>query len=277
MDLLKNNNRFSFNYGEKHAFERAFSKTTQVKGNEVITVYTFEHGLRITNAARKYEDFDAYEWVNVLENTGSKNTDLISELWDCDIELPFPHEEKRKPSAYCPTIDGVTYVCSPKGANVGADDFHAYVDEVSFNMPDYIFPGKTLKFRNVSGRSSDGCAPFWNVHHKGSGFIAALGWTGQWNCHITRESEGVRLRTKIEDTEFVLYPGEKIRTSSVVIMTYQGSSEDSQNKWRRFLRKYFSPVSDVSSVPFSAGIWGGTESSCVLSKLSALDKNEIPV
>ena len=205
-------------YGEKRAFERAFSKSVQENGNELISVYSFEGGLRFTNIARKYEGFDAYEWVNELENTGSKETEIISELWDCDADLPFPHEERRAPCAYCPEKSEVTQVFSPLGANVGEHDFYAEVDEINFNMPDYLFPGKSVHFRSVSGRSSDGRAPFWNVHKNGKGFIAAVGWTGQWNCRIERKADAVNFRSKVENTHFCLYPGEKIRTSSVVIM-----------------------------------------------------------
>ncbi|MBQ7291880.1 MAG: hypothetical protein IJW76_09190, partial [Clostridia bacterium] len=141
MDFLKNNNRFSFVYGEKRAFERAFSECEQENGEELITVYDFENGLRATNKARKYADFGAYEWVNLWENTGEGETDIISELWDGDFELPFAPAKKREPSAYCPKKSEVTCVFAPYGANVGEKDFSASVDEVNFNMPDYLFPG----------------------------------------------------------------------------------------------------------------------------------------
>ncbi len=276
MEFLKNNTRFSFLYGEKCAFEHTFSQYERENGNELTTVYNFENGLRVTNIAKKYPEFGAYEWVNYLENTGEGNTELISELWDCDVLLPFAHEEKRAPSAYLPGKNEVTYVFSPHGSNVGAEDFYAAVDDVNFAMPHYIFPGKALFYRSTSGRSSDGRAPFWNVHQNGKGFIAAVGWTGQWNCKITREFGGVRLQTKVEDTHFVLYPGEKIRTSPVVIMSYEGNTYSAQNKWRRFLREHFSPVKSYEEVPFSLGLWGGTHTRDVLARIGTLCKEQIP-
>ncbi|MBQ9745797.1 MAG: hypothetical protein IJW21_03135, partial [Clostridia bacterium] len=276
MEFLKNNIRFSFTYGEKRAFERAFSKSVSENGNELITVYSFEGGLRITNKAKKYADFDAYEWVNELENTGSTETERICELWDADFRLPFPHEEKRALSAYLPDRSDVTQVISPLGANVGERDFCADVDEVSFNMPDYLFPGKSVRFRNASGRSSDGRAPFWNVHQNGKGFIAAVGWTGQWNCRIEREADAVRFRSKVEDTDFVLYPGEKIRTSSIVVMRYEGDMESAQNKWRRFLREHFSPVRSYRDVPFSLGVWGGMPTREVLARIDTAAESGVP-
>ena len=275
MNFLKNNDRFSFTYGEKRAFERAFSKSVYENGNEIITVYDFDT-LRITNRAKKYVRFGAYEWVNEFENKGSEQTEIISELWDCDIDIPFPHAEKRKPSAYCPDKSAVTQIFAPLGANVGERDFSASVDEVNFNMPDYLFPGKSVRFKNIGGRSSDGHAPFFNVHENGKGFIAAVGWTGQWNCRIERDENFVNFKSKIEDTHFCLYPGEKIRTSSVVIMAYEGDIESGQNKWRRFLREHFSPVRSEEELPLSLGIWGGMPTSEVLARIETAEKCGIP-
>jgi len=264
-------------YGEKRAFERAFSKKEAASGERLTTEYFFENDLKFTNRARKYGDFDAYEWVNELENTGEGETEIISELWDADVSIPFAHEEKRTPSAYCPERNEVTQVIAPLGANVGERDFSAEVDEISFTMPDYLFPGQSVRFKSTSGRSSDGRAPFFNVHRGGRGFIAAVGWTGQWNCRIERESDAVNFRSKIEDTHFCLYAGEKIRTSSVLIMLYEGSVEDGQNKWRRLLRKHFSPVYSERELPFSLGIWGGMPTYDVFHRLEAAEESGIPV
>lgn len=277
MEFLKSNARFSFIYSGERAPACALSqKETEAEG-VLITEYFFKKGLKFTNKAKKYADFDAYEWVNELENVGDSETEIISELWDADVSVPFCHEEKRAPSAYCPDRSGVTYVLSPLGANVGERDFAADVDEISFTMPDYLFPGKSVRFRNISGRSSDGRAPFWNVHGGGRGFIAAIGWTGQWNCRIERESDAVGFKSKIEDTSFRLYAGEKIRTSSVAIMFYEGSTEDGQNKWRRLLREHFSPVCSEEYLPFSLGIWGGTPTGEVAERLGTAAKSGIPV
>ena len=277
MEFLKSNTRFSFNYGEKSALDSYFRKKERLENNTFTIEYFFENGLKFTNISKKYSDFDAYEWVNEAENIGVNETKIISDLWDADVDIPFSFEEKRKPSAYSPEREKVTQVFSPLGANLGEHDFFTKIDEVNFNMPDYLFPGKSLRFRNVSGRSSDGHAPFFNVHQEGKGFIAAIGWTGQWNCRIERKKDSVNFRSKIEDTHFLLYPNEKIRTSSVVIMTYEGDIEDGQNKWRRFLRKHFSPIKSEAELPFSLGIWGGMPTQDVLERLELSVKTGLPV
>lgn len=109
--------------------------------------------------------------------------------------------------------------------------------------------------------------------------IFAIGWTGQWQCDLDRTENGLRIRTKIEDTNFRLFPGEKIRTSSVVIMPYTGSVAESQNQWRRLVKNEFSligkPGRDKEGV-FCAGIWGGMSDSGVLSRIHTIQENELP-
>lgn len=109
--------------------------------------------------------------------------------------------------------------------------------------------------------------------------IFAIGWTGQWQCDLDRTENGLRIRTKIEDTNFRLFPGEKIRTSSVVIMSYTGSVAESQNQWRRLVKNEFSligkPGRDKEGV-FCAGIWGGMSDSGVLSRIHTIQENELP-
>ena len=66
-------------------------------GNTVTTVYTLDNGLKVTNILTKYPEYDAYEWVNWFENTSDAPTEIISELWDCNVSLPLKHEDEKKP------------------------------------------------------------------------------------------------------------------------------------------------------------------------------------
>ena len=74
MEFLKNNRLFDFIYGGKTFDECEFKVTQKQDGNTVTTVYDFADGLKVTNIAKKYENFGAYEWVNYFENTSSKPT-----------------------------------------------------------------------------------------------------------------------------------------------------------------------------------------------------------
>ncbi|MBR2461055.1 MAG: alpha-galactosidase, partial [Clostridia bacterium] len=110
------------------------------------------------------------------------------------------------------------------------------------------------------------------------GFIAAIGWTGQGNAKISANDSSVSFKSKIEDTEFFLLPGEKIRTSSFVIMNYTGDLEAAQNKWRRFIRAEISIITKRGGKgPLCAGIWGGMTSEQVISRIDTLTNNSIPM
>jgi len=277
MEFLKNNRRISFLYGGKPAFEQPYQKKESVCDNTVTTVYHFQGGLTLTNVAKKYDDFGAYEWVNHWENTGNENTPLISELWDCEVTLPCPHAEVRQPTPWIPHIDCDMFILNPRGSDsIDETDFSTHFDNGSLFQHNYIFPNQSpKKYKTRGGRSSGGCAPFFNIHQNGVGYFVAVGWTGQWNAQISRTEDALRIQSKIEDTHFVLYPGEKIRTSSVLILPYTGSVEDSQNLWRRFLRACIVPK-NAQVAPLTVGFWGGTTTEKMLERIEQIDENHIP-
>ena len=278
MDFLKNNKLFSFLYNGIPAWEQSYREEKQVNGNEIISTYSFENGLRVTSIAKKHEDYGAYEWVNYWENISMENTLLISELWDCDIKLPCPHAEQRKPTPWMPTEAEDMIVLNPSGSyKIDETDFFTHMDNGSLRPAAFLFPEESPKqYASKGGRSSgSNHAPFFNIHQNGKGYFFAVGWTGQWNAEISREEDALCLKSKIEDTEFVLYPGEKIRTSSALILPYEGSAEDAQNLWRRFLRERIIPK-NAQCAPLSVGFWGGTVSSQLIERIDLMQKEAIP-
>lgn len=280
MDFLKNNMRFSFLYDGKDGAELAHKVNVTENENELITEYLFEDGLKITNIAKYYPKYDAYEWVNWLENTGNKTTGLISELWDCDCEIALKEAFPRPVSPYLPDADKTTKIYAPGGSNWSADEFFADVhklEEAAYKY--FMFLNDKKEYNAYQGRSSGGeNAPFFNIHQDGIGAVWAIGWTGQWKAKITRNENTVRLQSGVEDAEFVLYPGEKIRTSSVVLMNYEGDFELAQNKWRRLVRDEFSLIGKrVQNAPLCAGIWGGMKSDEVIRRIDRICEKEIPV
>ena len=281
MEFLKNNKRFSFVIGETNAWDTPYDVSFSENGNELTTVYVFQNGLKVTNIAKKYDDFDAYEWVNWLENTSDAPTEIISDLWDADCSLPMMHEDPKQRVAYFPDVKKATKVYAPAGSTCAKTEFYCDVDIMNENTRlNHIYPGETKSYSAFGGRSSGGeHAPFFNVHKEGTGYIFAIGWTGQWNCEITREEDSLTFRSKVEDTHFRLLPGEKIRTSSVVFMGYAGDFADSQNKWRRLVKKHFSLIGSKGRPdhgPLCAGVWGGMKTSSILERLDVLDKEKLP-
>lgn len=283
MNFLKSNKRLSFCYGGKSIWDTELHTSIKECGDEVSFEYILKDGLKIINCAKKYPDFDAYEWVTWFENTGNEPTEIISDLYDCDIDIPFEHDEPYKSTAFIPNSDLMMKIYAPSGAENTREAFYSDIEKLNGGTNRYenhIYPGETKKYSTSDGRSSNReQAPFFNVNRQNKGVIFAIGWTGQWSCSVSRGSDSLNIKTKIEDTHFRLLPGEKIRTSSIVMMNYECGYNESQNKWRRLVKTHFSligaPGRDTHA-PFCAGIWGGMTSDGAIKRINAIKDNNLP-
>lgn len=280
MNFLKNNKRFSFKLNGENAWDLDFKSKAMEEGNTLTTVYQFENGIKVTNISKKHDKYGAYEWVNYFENTSDKPSEIISELWDCDCTMPLEHEENRKWEAYFPDIKTATKIYAPSGSTWTMKEFYSDIDKIENNERiNHIYPGQRKQYSTSGGRSSEQNAPFFNISKNGKGYIFAIGWTGQWNCEISRDNDSVTLKSKIEDTHFKLMPGEKLRTSSVVIMPYADGVTNAHNAWRRLVKENFSLIGNDgrdTTGPFCAGIWGGMKTESVLRRIDAIKKNNLP-
>ncbi len=281
---LKNGADFSFLL-DGVSFNKTNCEISQeTAGNIKKTTYFFNGGLKLTNILTFFQEYDACEWVNHWENTGSDPSGIISELWDADVEIPFdPSEPKMTGPAYLPESENVIKIYAPRGSEWSDKEFSCDVDKLFHNHFDYwLSEGSKRTYASFGGRSSDsGNAPFFNVTHgkKPMGFIAAVGWTGQWNAYFERRSHSVIFKSKIEDTNFRIMPGESFRTSSVTLMSYTGAAQDGQNKWRRFVKEIYSPIGkrEVPALPpFCAGLWGGMSTEGCLSRIATVEKEKLP-
>ena len=281
MDFLKNNRLFRFLYDGRPIDECPHTVEKTEDAQTVTAVYTFENGLRITNIARKYGNFGAYEWVNLLENTSDKPTGIISQLYDADCTFDMPHEDVRQASAYATDYKTDSKIYAPRGSRWRIDEFYCDVDEIEDNFrPYHIYAGETRTFSASGGRSSEDQAPFFDIYKEDAGVIIAIGWSGQWTCKITRNSESINICTGIEDTNFKLLAGEKIRTSSIVAMPYTGGRRKAHNDWRRLIKNHFSLVGQEKRDefgPLCAGIWGGMPSEEVIKRINVIKENKLPV
>lgn len=280
MDFLKNNKRFSFKLDGVNIWETEYASEVKVKDDEVTTVYYFKDGIKVTNIAKKYDAFDAYEWVNYIENTSDAPTGIISELWDCDCTFPMEFEDVRRWTSVQPNKEKTTKIFAPTGSFCAKKEFDSDADYIEGNIrKNHFFAGETRNFAPIGGRSSDTYAPFFNIHKNGMGYILAVGWSGQWNVELKRDYESLTLRSKVEDTNFRLMPYEKFRTSSVVIMAYEADVAESQNKWRRLVKKHFSIIGDKNRAeygPLCTNVWGGLKSEIVMDKIDVIKKYKLP-
>ncbi|MBR0442973.1 MAG: alpha-galactosidase [Clostridia bacterium] len=259
--------------------------SVQKDGNQVRTTYEFEGGLRLTNTFCYYPEYDACDWVNEWENTGDAPSGVISELYDCDVELVFPPcEPKTTGRAYLPRSENVIKLHAPRGSDWSENEFTCDVDRLLGNHYLYWFEtvGAKKCYFAVGGRSSDGVrAPFFHVKHgnENVGYIAAIGWTGEWKADWERTERGVILKSQVKDAKFRMLPGEKFRTTSVTLMSYRGTAQEGQNKWRRLVKDVYAPIGKggvSNTAPFCAGLWGGMSSAGCVERIRTVEREDLP-
>lgn len=275
----------SFKLGGESFENKAPNVKKAKNGNTTVTVYEFVGGLRLTNTLTVYEEYSACEWVNLWENNGSEPTEIISELWDANVTLPLaPSEKKTTGHAYLSEDVNVVKVYAPHGSDCTASEFLSDTDSLYFARysNNRLMKGDVRKYATVGGRSSQSpYAPFFNVKHGklDTGYIIAVGWTGQWNAEIERAEDSITFRSGIEGTSFRILPGENFRTSSVTIMSYEGNVTDSQNAWRRFVKEIYSPIGRggvPKLAPFCAGLWGGMSSDGCVDRIKKVEDYGFP-
>lgn len=280
MNFLKSQPRFHFFYDEKPFNECNFTISQSETSDTLTTVYHFTDGLTVTNIATKHGD--AYEWVNWFENTSDQPTAIISKLWDAHVSLPMEYEKPFVRTAQLPDPRETTMVYVPKGGFCSWDAFLAHGGEIVHNRAaGQLAPGKrnAKEFHASNGWSCEQNAPFFHICYRNQGYICAIGWSGQWHCNITREENELLFQSQIEDTHFRLLPGEKFRTSSVVIMPYQGTWIQAANKWRRLIKDHFSVLGKPGRDnygPLCAGIWGGMQTDSVLKRIEIIKQQKLP-
>ena len=281
MDILNNEFLFSFLLDGAAAADCVLSSETRRTPAGEARTYRFPGGLTVTTVITLHPSHGAAEWVNVLENVSDEPTGIISELWDCDVSLPVAYEPANRWTAVRPTPEESTNIYAPFGSDLSADEFnYRRHGKNSFERESILFTGKEKSFTPSGGRSSQGTAPFFNVHKQGEGYFFAVGWSGQWNARFARSETALRVRAGVENARFRLLPGERVRTCSAVLMPYTAALPESFNLWRRLLRDCFAPVGQpgrAQAAPLSAMLWGGMPTGEILRRVKALDEYAIPV
>ncbi len=279
MQFLKNNARFSFKLDGKSIWDFPTEAKLLENENQLVKIYDFGGGLKVTNISHIYEN-GAYEWVNYFENTGDAPTGVISDLWDCDCSLPFEYEDFGKWQAYFPDENQATKIYAPSGSSWTMEEFYCDVDKIKENKRiNHIYPGEEKEYCATGGRSSVGNAPFFNISKNNKGYIFAIGWSGQWSCRIGRSNNSIEFKSNVQNANFRLLPGEKFRTSSILIMPYEGDFATGQNKWRRMIKNEFSPIGKCGRdkyAPLSFCIWGGMKTESVLKRIRKVKEEKLP-
>ena len=242
-------------------------------------VYDLGGGVEVSLVMRSFSEYDAVEWVLSFENGGTENSAIFSDILDADLLLPMEMPEIKR-SGFMPK-EGDAAVIIMNGM-VGTK-YYWENDKVSAS--EYAFrteyldraPNKTKRFANINARSSEGQMPFFDVTALSSGYITAIGWTGDWRAECERRDDGIVYRSGLKETAFYLKPDERIRTSSVLVMRY-GKNEDKYNKFRRLIKHHFSHVSravDARESILAFELWGGLTSEEMKKRISEFMETEI--
>ncbi len=242
-------------------------------------VYELETGVMVTPVIKEYKEYDATEWVLYFENKSDKNSGIFADILDCDTLLPLEFSKTKNPG-YMPK-DGDACIITMNGMVEG----RYYWDNDKVSATEYGFhyeyldkaPNKTKSFANVCGRSSDGMMPFFDITSMRNGYIAAIGWTGDWQAEFTKCDNGIQVKSGLKETKFYLKPGEKIRTTSILMMKYD-SNEDKHNKFRKLIKNHFSHKSCTAATRdglMAFELWGGLSSEEMKRRINDLKKYDI--
>ena len=251
--------RFSFKYGERI-----------VKGGESMQV---DERLKVTVETKAYPQYDAVEWVLWFENPSTEKSAVLSEIRDGNFRVALPPAPNKFAGDI--SVPGERAVITMNGCL--SNDDYSMRDWVSARefaaIPRYFRPqAKVHEMRNIGVRSSDQQAPFFEVTQDGQGAIIAIGWTGGWRAQFEDGADGVRVETGLARARFYLEPGEKLRTSRVLVMNY-AQGEDGANKFRRLLRNHFSHVASHPGAReglFAYELWGGLTSEEMIRRVKTL-------
>ncbi len=234
--------------------------------------------LAVTLEAFEYKEFNAVHWLLNFENPGTTDSGILSDIWDCDVSFPLPYKPIQRPGyLFAEDAQAVAVMQGMVEGNTYNIDDAASATE--YSTKDIYFPPwrRSVQFSNKNSRSSDGTLPFFELKSEGRGAIAAVGWTGAWRAEVQSTDTTLDFRSGLQDARFYLKPGEKLRTTSILIMEYS-KGEDASNKFRRLVRSHFSHRACTPATRdglLACEQWGGLPSEMMKGRIAELKAHGI--
>lgn len=259
---IEENSLFSFEYdGVPFAdfigdWEKTVETTEDDNGNSVYTLtYESGDGVKAWADITLLADSAAVDYVCYFENTASSASKVISNIQALDSFVEG---------------QGMT-LTYPNGSVMTEQDFERRDNDFSEET--------TVTLTNMGGRSSSGTMPYFDLVHENGGVITCIGWTGQWECTMTKAEDGVGIKAGMEETNISLYANESMRTPSMVLMFYTCDQDEGHNAFRQMILNHYSPLDDngepVKELCIFTNAWGGSGVDPIISKLEAYDINGI--
>ncbi len=244
---------FSFTYDGKssndfiHNWKKEYF-SRKLEANRILHTLTFADpatGLVVSAKATVYTDFPAVEWVLNFKNTSKKDTPILENILPLDLQQPVV---AKNPLLYY-----------SKGALCCLEDFAPVEKILSLNTDVRLSPG--------GGRSSSEVLPFFNLDLDSMGMVLGIGWTGEWQMVFRRTDEkSLQLQSGLALTHLKLFAGEEIRTPSILLLFWHGSTTQASevrrlrgnNLLRRFILAHHRPHPGgvPLTLPVIQGAWG---------------------
>jgi len=133
-------------------------------------------------------------------------------------------------------------------------------DPTDFRMrSEELTSANIVTLSSFGGRSSDGTMPYFNLESGAGGLIVAIGWSGDWKAALLRRDDGsIHVTAGLKQAHFRLLIQESVRLPSILIMPYQRSWIQGQNKFRRLMLQYLTPShhKPMDLMPVAASVHG---------------------
>lgn len=177
--------------------------------------------------ARHLKGFRATEWRLSLPPQSTQPPPILSDLSSANLEIVFPSSHPL--SLYW-----------NEGSHGLASDFKPYAEELRSSFK------KT--FDSIGGRSSDGVMPYFHVANGSGGFIFAIGWSGDWRCSISNQSNNADESSRLKITAGLKHQSLRannkgqLQLPSILVMSYQGDCDVGHNQFRQLMLQHFSPT-----------------------------------
>jgi alpha-galactosidase len=220
---------FSFIYGGVKSDELlgTWERTGKVEKHEDFTKYIThwtdpKTGLVVSATARAFKDYPAVDWVIYFENKGTADTPILENIQALDTSLNTLGN------------DQVIALHRLHGDACGEESF----TPISTNLE----TGEPFNITAEGGSPSQGQAfPFFTIQNGNVGIVIAIGWSGQWAATFERTADSICIRAGMEQTHFLLHPGEKVRSPRILLMTWDGNLDNAHNRFRRLMLFHFVP------------------------------------
>ena len=260
---------FSFKYNGV-PFDELEKEITELPGGFRVVL---ADGLTVDCRAEYFEEYGVTRWVNYFSNPTDHPSGKISELYDCDITVPFdpdpPVTRKNRQATWEPETFRIV---KTTGSHAKENDFSTREER--------LWEGQESRAFCYMGHGGAENFPFFDLTRGGRGVLVAIGWTGQWHARFSRTHDACRIVFGIEFANFYMKPGESFRTASATVLEYGDGQDNAHNTWRRYIKNVVSPVGKPgkpAELPFSGIFWGGIPSDEMVRRWEGIVKENLPL